>query len=103
MTKPLIVSIPHQLGREEAKRRLRDGLGHIKDTYGAKLAFLEDRWTDDRLDFRVSALAQTVSGGVDVADDHVTLTVQLPWMLALLAEKARGAIQKQGHLMLEKK
>jgi hypothetical protein len=29
--------------------------------------------------------------------------VQLPWLLAMVAEKAKALIQKQGTLMLEKK
>lgn len=103
MTKPLVVSIPHQLGAAEARRRLETGIDHIKATYGGKLAVLDHRWNGDRLEFRVSALAQTVSGTVDVAGDLVTLSLELPWMLAMLAEKAKTLIQKQGHLMLEKK
>ncbi len=103
MTKPLVVSIPHQLGQEEAKRRLQTGIGHLKDTYGNKLAILEDRWSDNRLDFRVSALGQGVTGSIDVEQDRVTLALQLPWVLAVLAEKAKSMIQKQGQLMLEHK
>ena len=103
MSKPLIVSIPHQLGREEAKRRIRTGVENVQATYGTKLAVLENRWTGDRLDFRVTALAQSVGGTVDVSEDHVTLAVQLPWVLAVLADKAKRLIQAQGHLMLEKK
>lgn len=103
MTKPLVVSIPHQLGQEEAKRRLQTGIGQLKETYGNKLAVLEDKWSGDRLDFRVSAMGQGVTGSIDVADDHVTLAVQLPWFLAALAQKAKTMIQKQGQLMLEKK
>ena len=103
MTKPLVVSIPHQLGRVEAKRRLQDGVANLKQAYGSKVAVLDERWTDDRLDFRVTALTQTVVGAVTVGDDQVTLAMQLPWVLAMLAEKARNLVQKQGHLMLEKK
>lgn len=103
MTKPLVVSIPHQLGKQEAKRRLQTGIVQLKAAYANKIAVLEDRWTDDRLDFRLSALSQTVHGILDVGEEQVTLAVQLPWILAVLAEKAKGMIQKQGHLMLEKK
>lgn len=103
MTKPLVVSIPHQLGKQEAKRRLQTGIEQLKAAYANKIAVLEDRWTDDRLDFRLSALSQTVTGILNVAEDQVTLALELPWVLAVLAEKAKGLIQKQGHLMLEKK
>jgi hypothetical protein len=66
-------------------------------------AVQEEIWSGDRLQFRVSALAQVASGTIDVADDHVRLEVTLPWLLAKLAEAIQPAIKKQGTLMLEKK
>ena len=103
MSKPLVVSIPHHLGKQEALRRLKDGIGHLKTTYASKVSVLEDAWTDDRLTYRVAALGQTASGFLDVGDDQVTVTVALPWLLAVIAEKAKGLIQKEGTLLLEKK
>jgi hypothetical protein len=52
--------------------------------------------------FDVAVLAQTISGRVDVGDNEVRLEVDLPWMLAMLAEKITGRIAKQGTLMLTK-
>ena len=103
MSKPVVVSIPHQLGKEEAKRRLTDGTGRLKSQFGDKFGAIEDSWTGDHAGFRVSLLGQTVTGGLDVSEDSVRIEVQLPWMLAMVAEKAKGLIQKQGTLMLEKK
>ncbi|HEX4767214.1 MAG TPA: polyhydroxyalkanoic acid system family protein [Lichenihabitans sp.] len=103
MTKPLVVSIPHQLGKAEAKRRLVTGIAQLKETYGNKIAVLDDRWTGDRLDFRVSALGQGVTGMIEVVEDKVTLAVELPWVLAVLANKAKALIEKKGQLMLEHK
>lgn len=103
MSKPVVVSIPHDLGAAEARRRLDKGLEQAKTAYAGKFAVLEDRWTDNRLDFRVSVLGQGVTGRIDVFDDHVMLAVQLPWFLAALAEKAKSLIQRQGQLALEHK
>ena len=103
MSKPLVVSIPHSLGKQEALNRLKHGVEHLKTTQAGKVSVLEEKWSADRLDFRVGALGQSASGTIEVADDHVTCAVQLPWMLAMLAEKARGLIQKEGTLLLEKK
>ena len=44
-----------------------------------------------------------VAGHLEVMDDTVRVEVMLPWILATLAEKAKGLITKQGTLMLEKK
>jgi putative polyhydroxyalkanoate system protein len=103
MTKPVVVSIPHQLGKEEARRRLQGGVGRLRDQFGDKLGHIEDTWAGDHADFRVSVLGQSVAGALDVTESEVRVEVQLPWMLAMVAEKAKGLIQKQGTLMLEKK
>ena len=103
MSRPLVVSIPHSLGKAEAMRRLQGGMGQLKTTLGDKLTSIEDTWSGDRMDFRVGALGQTVSGHLDVMDDTVRLEVVLPWVLQIFAEKAKGYIERQGTLMLEKK
>jgi hypothetical protein len=103
MSRPVTVSIPHRLGREEAVRRLKSGLGSARSGYAHLMAVQEETWTGDHLQFRVSALGQSASGTIDVADDHVRLEVTLPWLLARLAEKIVPAVQKQGTLLLEKK
>jgi len=103
MSKPLVVSIPHNLGKVEATRRLRGGVTQLKSQFGDKIASVEETWSGDRMDFRVGAMGQTVNGYLEVAEDHVHVEVQLPWLLAVVAEKAKNFIRKQGTLMLEKK
>jgi hypothetical protein len=103
MSKPLVVSIPHRLGKAEAVRRLKSGLGSARSNFGHLFTVQEEIWTDDRLQFRVSALGQAASGTIDVADDHVNLEVVLPWLLAKVAETIQPFIRREGTLMLEKK
>jgi hypothetical protein len=103
MSKPLIVSIPHNLGRAEALRRLQGGVGSLKSQFGDKVASVNETWTGDRMDFRVGAMGQNVSGHLDVMEDQVRVELELPWLLAMVAEKAKSFIQKQGTLLLEKK
>jgi Putative polyhydroxyalkanoic acid system protein (PHA_gran_rgn) len=103
MAKPLVVSIPHRLGKDEAVRRLKSGIGKVRTDYGHLFAIHEETWTGDHLQFRVAALGQAASGSIDVRDDHVNLTVILPWLLAKLAETIQPLIRKEGTLMLEKK
>lgn len=103
MTRPVVVSIPHQLGKAEAKRRLEAGFGQVKQQVGGQIATLSEAWEGDRMGFNLGIMGQTVTGHLDVAEDHVRLEVQLPWMLAMFAEKAKALIQRQGTLLLEKK
>jgi len=103
MAKPLIVSIPHNLGKDEATRRLHGGLSSLKSQFGDKIASIEESWSGDRMAFQVGALGQSISGHMDVMEDQVRVEVQLPWILSMIAEKAKGFIRQQGTLMLEKK
>jgi hypothetical protein len=103
MSKPLVVSIPHRLGKDEAVRRLKSGLGNVRTNYGHVLAVQDETWTGDHLQFRVSALGQAVSGSIDVMEDQVNLVVVLPWLLAKLAAAIQPLVRKEGVLMLEKK
>jgi hypothetical protein len=102
MSRPVVVTIPHKLGKQEAQRRLQTGFSKVRSTFGESFVVVKDEWAGDHLDFHASVLGQTTTGTVDVADDHVRLEVQLPWMLALLADKAKALVRKQGKLMLEK-
>jgi hypothetical protein len=103
MTKPLVVTIPHRLGRDEALRRLKSGLRGAQEKFGQFFTLQEETWIENHLQFRVTALAQTASGTIDVLDDHVRLEVVLPWLLAKVAETIQPLIRKEGTLLLEKK
>jgi hypothetical protein len=103
MSRPLIISIPHHLGREEAVRRIKSGLAAARANYAPWLAINEETWTGDRLSFNLSSLGQTAAGILDIADDHVRLEVTLPWLLAKLAERFTPLIRKEGTLLLEKR
>jgi hypothetical protein len=102
MSAPLVISIPHRLGREEARRRLRHGLTRA----AASLPVLkvdEEKWDGDRMVFRVRALGQAAAGHVEVEDDHVRVEVTLPWLLQRFAEVAQTTIKNRGRLLLTKR
>ena len=101
MSAPLIVSIPHRLGREEAVRRLKTGLGRAAASIPV-MQVEEERWSGDSMSFRIRALGQIATGQVDVADDHVKVQVVLPWLLQRFAEMAQVTIRKRGQLLLTK-
>ena len=103
MSQPIAVSIPHRLGKAEATRRLRQGLGNARTNYAQLLTIEEEAWSGDSMQFRVRALGQTANGKIDVFDDHVELEVTLPWLLAKFAEKLVPAIRKETVLLLDKK
>ena len=103
MAKPVVVNIPHDLGRAEARRRLERGFGQIREQIGGKAMAFQERWEGDRLHFDAGAFGQKVTGRIDVLDSSVRIEVDLPWILASIAQKLQGRLEKTGTLLLEKK
>jgi hypothetical protein len=61
MTTPLTVSIPHQLGRAEARRRIEAGFAKTLAGLPGGVGQCSQRWEGDRLVFSVAALGQTIT------------------------------------------
>jgi Putative polyhydroxyalkanoic acid system protein (PHA_gran_rgn) len=102
MTEPLIVRIAHQLGKEEAVRRLKPALSTASSSFPI-IKVEEEEWAQDRMTFRVRALGQTAAGTVAVAEDHVELVVRLPWLLHTFAQTIQKTVAGRGRILLEKK
>lgn len=103
MTQPLTISIAHDLGAEEAKRRIAGGFSHmVGQLPGGAMMKLDERWDGDRMIFEARALGQTVSGHVDIGATSVTLVMTLPRFLAGIVDRLRGRLQQAGQLLLKK-
>lgn len=103
MPQPFAVSLPHKLGKDEARRRLEAGIGKAASQFGAVISIDEEIWSGDRLTFKITALKQHASGTLDVYDDRVQLEVMLPWLLAGISHGAQAIIRERGQRLLEKK
>lgn len=99
MNNPVTVDIPHQLGREAAKDRLRKGLDKLT-SFIPGAGILDDRWDGDSLSFKVRALGQTASAKLDVFDDRVHAVIDFPPLLSLFADKARQVLLDSGRKLL---
>jgi hypothetical protein len=104
MAEKVTVSIPHQLGKEEAARRIKNGFAAAREKGGGMMNFANETWTGDQVAFDISVLKQNAAGTIDVRENEVVIDVALPWLLAKMAEQAKVLIEKQGkYLLLEKK
>ena len=102
MSQPIIVSIPHSLGKAEALRRLKGGmervLGHIPI-----MKMDEQSWSGDRMTFRASALGQVASGSLDVGESDVRLELTLPWLLQRFGHMVQEVFSDRTRRLLEMK
>lgn len=106
MARPVTVNIPHSLGKDEARRRIEEGFGQLRQQmtsgFGAMFSF-QERWEGDRLHFEGTGLGQKLTGRLDVHVDAVQIQLDLPEILAAIADRIAGKLQKAGQKLLEKK
>lgn len=100
MTDPVVVDIPHQLGRAEARRRVDAGIGKLAGWFPGG-AEVEHRWDADTLYFTLTAMGQRVDSTLEVAEQRVIATVNLPPFLALFAGKLRDKLEREGPRLLD--
>jgi hypothetical protein len=103
MSEPLVVVIPHRLGKDEAIGRIKGGFGRAKSEFAQLIRIDNDTWEGDRLSFAASALGQSAHGTIDVTEGAVRLEVMLPWLLARFAHAVQRVVGQRGQLLLEKK
>jgi hypothetical protein len=105
MARPVTVTLSHDLGKEEAERRIREGFGKLQSAMSGGMAFkFTEEWTrEDQLKFTARGLGQNIDGVIDVFPAHVRIVVTLPGFLAAIAETVTGQLEKQGQILLEKK
>lgn len=102
MATPITVSIPHQLGRAEARRRIEAGFANISGQLPVAGGLCSQRWDGDWLAFSVVALGQTITGDLDVLETAVTMRIELPGVLGLLANRLKGRLHNATRLLLTK-
>ncbi len=105
MPRPVTVTISHDLGKEEARRRLTEGFDKLRGAMsgGFLFAFAQDWTAPDQLSFSAKGLGQTITGKIDIFPQHVRIEAMLPGLLAAIAETITGRMEKEGRLLLEKK
>ena len=103
MATPLSITIPHQLGRAEARRRIEGGFSNLVRQLPGGGNTCVQRWDGDRLTFSVGALGQSVSGSVDVLEAVVKFEIELPGVLGMVASGLKARLQSAGQLLLTKR
>jgi hypothetical protein len=103
--RPVSINVPHSLGQAEARRRIEAGFGNARQQMSGGLGEMlnfTDRWEGDRLHFDAGGLGQKIAGRLDVLPDAVRIEVDLPGMLAVIAERLAGTLKQETQKLLGK-
>ena len=100
-TRTITISLPHNLTQDEARRRIQSGIADARNQFVGKMTQVEDRWTDNHLEFKFAALGQPITGRLDVLPSSINVSIDLPWLLAMLADKIKPEVEQRGRKLLE--
>lgn len=98
------VPIPHDLPREEVRRRLSSRSHEIGNFIPGGMADVTTAWPDeDTMTLAVRAMGQGINGRVLIEERQVVFEVDLPLALSFVEPMIAGAIRQQGTKLLEHK
>ena len=100
MPEPITMDIPHKYGREGVRAKLDSGVDKIAGVVPGGVV-KDHRWDGDTLHFTIEGLGQRVASKVELFDDKVRATIDLPPFLALFAAKIRDKLAKEAPKLLK--
>jgi hypothetical protein len=101
MSGPVHVAIPHKLGKDEARRRLKSRIGELPGHIPGGVATVTSDWPGaDTMQLNVAAMGQDVSAKIVVLDNALDVTIDLPPMLSFFGDIIRKAVRAKGSQLL---
>ena len=100
MSRTISMTFPHELGVPEAKRRISERFETLKAQYMDKIGSADMAWVGDTAHLRAAALGQTATAEIEVRPAEIRVAIELPWLLAAMAGKVEGLLQKNAQDVL---
>ena len=100
MTQPIDVDLPHNLGKDEARRRIANNIHKLQEHIPGG-AQVQSGWTGDQLNLQVAALGEAINATIDEMETKVHLKVLLTGLLGMFSGMVQAALQKKGGALLE--
>jgi hypothetical protein len=91
----LKISVPHNLGQEEATMRLKGFLTKVRERYQNQVSDLEETWTDNRLDFAFKTYGFHIKGRIVVEPAEVQFEGQLPFAAMMFKGKIEQTLRDE--------
>ncbi len=91
----LSLELPHQLGQEEAARRLKDRFNTVSDMYKAHVSDLTHQWNGHTFSFDFHTMGMKIAGTVAVEQAKVKLAASLPLAAMLFKGMIEDRIRQE--------
>lgn len=98
------VALPHNLGREEVRRRLASRSHEIGDMIPGGMARVRSDWPSENImELTVDAMGQKITGDIEIHDAQVIIEFELPGALTFFQPMIESAVRSNTARLLEKK
>jgi hypothetical protein len=95
------VTLPHEHGRAEVRRRLEERHHEVAQFFPPGMAQIETSWPDeDRMDMVITIVGQELTGAIEIYDESVVIEMKLPLALSFLRGTIEQAMKKEGTRLL---
>lgn len=89
------VSVPHNLTMDDARQRLENFVGILKQEYGSNLDNVREDWHGNKGTFSFKAMGMAVEGNVSVEPNEVYIEGDLPMAALPFKGKIESTIKDQ--------
>lgn len=96
------VQVPHDLGREEARRRLEAGLPKLEQHIPGGGSLTSQFVSDSQLDLVINAMGQKVPVTILIEDDRLDADVTVPAFLKMMSGQIGDFVKVSAEKMLAK-
>ncbi len=101
MAVPVVIDVPHKLGRDGARERLKARFVELAGRMPGGVGDVRASWPSDyEMALEIVAMGQTIPARLEVMDDCVRVHVSLPPMLAYFSGMIGAAVREQGTKLL---
>jgi hypothetical protein len=95
------IAMPHHLGKDEVRRRLKARTGDLPSFIPGGLAQVDSSWPDDdTLALGITAMGQFVGAKVAIVETQMVVTVDLPPQLGFVGGVIEQGIRSTGMKLL---
>lgn len=103
MAEKISIKVPHKLSKIDARNRIDSGFAKVQEQIAGKSVDVEQHWEGEVMRFKAGMMGQSLTGMLEVLDDHVKVEADLPWFLAKLSGTIGDKLKKGTQLLLDKK
>jgi hypothetical protein len=96
----LKLSVPHQLGQDEARTRLAKLIADSREKFGGKVSDLKESWTGNTDNFSMSVMGFAIDGRLDVQPSEVSIDINFPWAALPFKGRLESEIIKHARELL---